>query len=323
MTATPTPLRELPAKWRSEAREPAFPDENDRDAVEAHDAALEACADELEAALSARDAAGAVVCGACGDAWTGQKCWHGHSFPVCYPIATPPASGEAGADGWGPSYQQPWQAQADATPPAASGDRETLELCRLLLAEADRNEACWSDNPTMNPKTRPLHPPRVRQLFIDAEATIRRLAAVAPAGMDGPILARLELVKGGRKGNPTSWVEVPALSVSGCFAVHPEVSGNREMGVTMLVGEDFVVTHLASGLVAAKSPYMETAVKAAKALAELPIDWSSVRQGEVSKVIPADLMAQVNVIRAAASVGGDIITNDDLAPTPPATAGEE
>lgn len=48
-------VRGLGAKWRQIAGDPCFPDESDRDAIEAENATLIRCADELEAALAQRE----------------------------------------------------------------------------------------------------------------------------------------------------------------------------------------------------------------------------------------------------------------------------
>lgn len=144
--------------------------------------------------------------------------------------------------------------------------------------------------------------------------TIRQLQSAAPTApaVDeaGPITIRIKTTKGGDSSRPVTYYEVPATPVGKWFAIHPDMVFDPEGKTTQLDG-DFVVSHLVSGMNVARSPYLESATAAASALAALPVDWQSLKTPLHAKKISADLRAQIDVIRAAAIVGGDIFTGDE------------
>ena len=106
----------------------------------------------------------------------------------------------------------------------------------------------------------------------------------------------------------TFHVEVPALWVTESLAIHPEVAVTLDEGRTVLQ-EDFVVSHAPTGLQMAVSPYLESAVQAAKAFAALPVNWASLTKADV-KGLPDEVQGAIKVIRGAASVGGDIFPGE-------------
>lgn len=99
-------------------------------------------------------------------------------------------------------------------------------------------------------------------------------------------------------------VMLPALWVTDSLAVHPEATPDAETGRTEL-GSNFSVGHAPSGLRIARAPDLETAVAAAQLFAQLPVAWATLRVEDVPQ-LPADVRAQLDAIRAIASVGGDL-----------------
>lgn len=80
----------------------------------------------------------------------------------------------------------------------------------------------------------------------------------------------------------------------GPFVVHPAIDGD----------DDFVLTHVATGLAAARGPDADVCKHAAKLFMQLDVSWDF-KDKAVIKTWPDSVMAQVNVIRTACSFGGE------------------
>ncbi len=225
------------------------------------------------------------------------------------PAADSEAVGWSDGDGgvlWKPEQDVPPTGTAIYTrPPAAAtvaargltSGEEPKEIARLLRRYAHEHRKS----------------PRMAQMMEDA-AYMLAAAPTAPAVDEaGPITIRIKTTIGGDSSRSVTYYEVPATPVGKWFAIHPDMVFDPEGKATQLDG-DFVVSHLVSGMNVARTPYLETAIAAASALAALPVDWENLKTPLHAKKIPADLRAQIDVIRAAASVGGDIYPNDDQDP---------
>ena len=78
-------------------------DEFERHEIHPYSSLGKICYEHAYAIIAARraretGASGAVVCGACGEPWTGQKCAqaeNGHTHPVCYPYQEPSSATRA------------------------------------------------------------------------------------------------------------------------------------------------------------------------------------------------------------------------------------